>query len=153
MAELMNHFNKAVYSFSTADKYSTLFCGLLDSGGRRLTYVNAGQVCPLVLRAGKGLERLESSGFPVGLIEVAQYEQGCVDLQSGDTVVCFSDGISEATNAKEEMWDLAEVEKVLRACSGLNAQQTIDKLVSAADAFGGEAEQADDMTVVALRAV
>jgi sigma-B regulation protein RsbU (phosphoserine phosphatase) len=153
MAELMNHFNRAVYSFSTADKYSTLFCGLLDSGGRRLTYVNAGQVCPLVLRAGGGLDRLESGGLPVGLLEVAQYEQGRVDLQWGDTVVCFSDGISEATNAKEEMWDEAEVEKVLRACSGLNAQQTIDKLVSAADTFGGEAEQADDMTVVALRAV
>jgi phosphoserine phosphatase RsbU/P len=153
MAELMNHFNKAVYSFSTADKYSTLFCGLLDAGARRLTYVNAGQVCPMLLRADGTVARLDAGGFPVGLLEIAQYEQGQVSLAAGDSVVCFSDGISEATNEKEEMWDEADVERVLRAGRGSNAQELIDRVVAAADAFAGSAEQADDMTVVALRMI
>lgn len=153
MAELMNHFNKAVYSFSTADKYSTLFCGLLEPGIRRLTYVNAGQVAPMLLRADGTVARLDSGGFPVGLLEIAQYEQGEVTLASGDAVVCFSDGISEATNEKEEMWEEADVERVLQMCRGVTAQQMIDRVVTAADAFAGQAEQADDMTVVALRVV
>src|SRR5579864_2862379 len=110
MAELMNHFNKAVYSFSTADKYSTLFCGLIEPGSRRLTYVNAGQVAPMLLRADGTVARLDSGGFPAGLLEVAQYEQGEVTLAAGDAVVCFSDGISEATNEKEDMWEEADVE-------------------------------------------
>ena len=154
MAALMNDFNRAVYSFSTPDKYSTLFCGLLDAGSRRLTYVNAGQVRPLLLRSkDKNVERLDAGGFPVGLLGVAEYEQGEATLAPGDVVVCFSDGISEATNAKDEMWVESEVEELRRACAGLNVHEIIETLVAAADAFTGEAEQADDMTVVAMKAV
>jgi len=152
MSELMNHFNKAVYSFSTEDKYSTLFCGLLDADSRRLVYVNASQVRPMLLRWNDGsVERFDSGGFPVGLLDDATYDQAEVSLQPGDAVVCFSDGISEATNEKEEMWDEKEVEKVLRACRGLTAQETIDRLVAATDLFTAGAEQADDMTVVVVR--
>jgi phosphoserine phosphatase RsbU/P len=152
IAGLMGDFNKAVYSFSTADKYSTLFCGLLNVASGKLTYVNAGQVRPMLSRCGTGrIERLDSGGFPVGLLDGSEYEQGEVMLEPGDAVLCFSDGISEATNAKGEMWDEAEVEKVARACGGLSATQMIARLVEAADGFAGEAEQADDMTVVAIR--
>jgi sigma-B regulation protein RsbU (phosphoserine phosphatase) len=151
IATLIKDFNKVVYSFSTADKYSTLFCGLLDVSARKLTYVNAAQVRPMVLRCGEGqLERLEGGGLPVGLMDGSEYEQGEVLLQPGDSVLCFSDGISEATNAKGEMWDESEVEKIARTCNGLTAQQMIDLLVSATDRFTGEAKQADDMTVVAI---
>jgi sigma-B regulation protein RsbU (phosphoserine phosphatase) len=72
-------------------------------------------------------------------------------LQPGDAVLCFSDGISEATNAKGEMWNESEVEKIVRTCRELTAQQMIDVLVKATDRFTGEAQQADDMTVVAIR--
>jgi sigma-B regulation protein RsbU (phosphoserine phosphatase) len=154
LAAMMGDFNKAVYSFSTADKYSTLFCGLLDVASLKLTYVNAGQVRPMLLRCADGqVERLESGGLPVGLLEVSEYEQGEVLLQPGDAVLCFSDGISEATNANELMWDESEVQKVVQACRGLRAQDMIDRLVEATDGFAGEAEQADDMTVVAVRTV
>jgi sigma-B regulation protein RsbU (phosphoserine phosphatase) len=154
IASLMGDFNKAVYSFSTADKYSTLFCGLLNVGSGKLIYVNAGQVRPMVMRCGSGqIERLDSGGFPVGLLDGSEYEQGEVLLQPGDAVLCFSDGISEATNAKGEMWDEAEVEKLAFACNALSAHQIIDKLVEATDRFTGDAEQNDDMTVVAIRTV
>jgi sigma-B regulation protein RsbU (phosphoserine phosphatase) len=152
VAALVKDFNKVVYSFSTADKYSTLFCALLDVETRKLTYVNAGQVRPLVLRsAGGRVERLDGSGFPIGLIDAAEYEQGEVLLQPGDAVLCFSDGISEATNIEGEMWDETEVEKIGGTCRGLNAQQMIDLLIAATDRFTGQAKQSDDMTVVAIR--
>ena len=152
IAALVGDLNKAVYSFSTADKYSTLFCGLLDVRNRKLTYVNAGQVRPMLLRSGNGqIERLEGGGFPVGLLDASEYDQGEILLQPGDAVLCFSDGISEATNAKNEMWDECEVEKIVRTCRGLTSQQMIELLIEATDRFAGEAEQADDMTVVAIR--
>ncbi len=152
LAALIGDLNKAAYSFTTLDKYSTLFCGLLDVRTRKLTYVNAGQVRPMLLRSASGqVERLDSDGFPVGLLESSQYDQGEVLLQPGDAVLCFSDGISEATNANDEMWNESEVEKVVRAYRGLTARQMIDLLVEATDRFTGEAEQADDMTVVAIR--
>jgi phosphoserine phosphatase RsbU/P len=152
IAALVGDLNKAVYSFSTADKYSTLFCGLLDVRNRKLTYVNAGQVRPMLLRSGNGqIERLEGGGFPVGLLDASEYDQGEILLQPGDAVLCFSDGISEATNAKNEMWDEGEVEKIVQTCRGLTSQQMIELLIEATDRFAGEAEQADDMTVVAIR--
>jgi sigma-B regulation protein RsbU (phosphoserine phosphatase) len=152
IAALIGDLNKAAYSFSTADKYSTLFCGLLDVRTRKLSYVNAGQVRPMLLRSADGqVERLDSGGFPVGLLDLSEYEQGEVLLQLGDAVLCISDGISEATNANHEMWNESEVETIVQKCHGLSAQQMIDVLVEATDRFTGEAEQADDMTVVAIR--
>jgi phosphoserine phosphatase RsbU/P len=152
IAALIGDLNKAVYSFSTADKYSTLFCGLLDVRAMKLTYVNAGQVRPMLLRSDDGrVERLDGGGFPVGMLDASEYDQGEVLLQPGDAVLCFSDGISEATNAKNEMWSEFEVEGIVRTYRGLTAQRMIEVLVEATDRFTGEAEQADDMTVVAIR--
>jgi sigma-B regulation protein RsbU (phosphoserine phosphatase) len=106
----------------------------------------------MLLRSADGqVERLDSDGFPVGLLESSQYDQGEVLLHPGDAVLCFSDGISEATNVSDEMWNESEVEKVVRTCRELTAQRMIDLLVEATDRFTGEAEQADDMTVVAIR--
>jgi phosphoserine phosphatase RsbU/P len=152
IAALIEDFNKAVFSFSTADKYSTLFCGLLDVRSRKLTYVNAGQIRPMLLRSGDGrVERLDTAGFPLGMLDASEYDQREIQLQPGDAVVCLSDGISEATNAKDEMWAESEVVKIVRTCRGLTAQKMIDLLVEATDRFVGEANQADDMTVVAIR--
>jgi sigma-B regulation protein RsbU (phosphoserine phosphatase) len=152
IAALIGELNRAAYSFSTPEKYSTLFCGSIDVRSRELTYVNAGQVCPMLLRSGDGrVERLAGGGLPVGLLDGSEYEQGEVQLQPGDTVLCFSDGISEAINGKREMWNESEVEKIVRTCVKLTAQQMIDVLVEATDRFIGEAKQSDDMTAVALR--
>lgn len=152
LAALIEDLNKAVYSFSTADKYSTLFCGLLDVRASNLTYVNAGQVRPMLLRSGNGqVERLDGDGFPVGMLDGSKYDQGEVSLQPGDVVLCFSDGVSEATNANNEMWNESDVESIVHTWRGLTAKQMIDLLVEATDRFTGDAEQADDITVVAIR--
>src|SRR5260370_4257855 len=153
IAALIGDFNKAVYASSTEDKSSTLFCGLLDVRSRKLTYVNAGQVRAMLLRSGDGrVERLDTDGFPLGMLDAYEYEQGEVLLQPGDAVLCVSDGISEATNAKGGMWGEPEVVKIVRTCRGLSTQKMIDLVVEATDRFTGEAKPADDMTVSAIRA-
>jgi sigma-B regulation protein RsbU (phosphoserine phosphatase) len=152
LAVLMNDFNKAVYSFSTADKYSTLFCGLWHPADRKLTFVNAGGCPPMLLRSASGtVERLTEGGCPVGLLGIARYAQAEVTLEPGDVVLCFSDGISEATNIREDIWEEADLEKVLQSVGSQPIQEIIQRVVGAADDFTGEAEQADDMTVVALK--
>jgi sigma-B regulation protein RsbU (phosphoserine phosphatase) len=119
---------------------------------RKLAFVNAGQVRPMLLRSGSGeVERLDGGGFPVGLLDISAYDQCDVMLQPGDAVLCLSDGISEATNARNEMWTESEVETIVQTCRGLTARQMVDRLVEATDRFAGEAKQADDMTVVVVR--
>jgi sigma-B regulation protein RsbU (phosphoserine phosphatase) len=154
LAALVTHFNKAVYSFAGGVKYSTLFVGMLEVEARRLTYVNAGQEPPTLVRAATGsVERLTEGGMPVGLMPMGRYAQAVVQLEPGDLVFCCSDGISEATNSRLEIWEESAIQAMLTACANGSAQSAIDTIVKGADDFTGDADQSDDMTIVALKAV
>jgi len=152
LGALLTSFNRAVYSFSTSDKYTTLFAALWQPAARTLTYVNAGGCPPMLCRASSALlERLEAGGCPLGLLGPARYQHASVQLDPGDALLCFSDGISEATNSAEEIWEESELAALFAAHAHLPAQQIVDTVVAAADAFTGDAEQSDDMTVLTLR--
>lgn len=154
LSDLVGDFNRAVYSFSTSEKYSTLFCALLDARTRHLRYVNAGGCPPMLLRATTGqIERLDAGGPPIGLLGFSRFQQAEVHLEQGDVLLCFSDGISEATNAAEAIWEESDLEQVLHDNGALSAPQIAAATVAAADAFTGDAEQADDMTVVVMKAL
>ncbi len=153
LAQLVGVFNKAVASFSRSERYSTLFCGQLDPTLRRLTYVNAGQAEPMLLRAATGqIERLSTGGPPVGLLSFSMYSQGEVTLAEGDILLLYSDGISEAENEAGDMWDDLEVRRLLQASPHRSAKEIHHGVIAAADAFAGAAEQSDDMTVMVLKA-
>lgn len=153
LPNLVGVFNKAVASFSRSERYSTLFCGFFDPTFRHLTYVNAGQVDPLLLRQDSGeLQRLDIGGPPVGLLSFSMYTAGTLTLHPGDAILLFSDGISEATNENGDMWDDREVRQILKAKHALPAQEILEAVVQGADQFAGAAEQADDMTLMVLKA-
>jgi sigma-B regulation protein RsbU (phosphoserine phosphatase) len=152
LARMMEGFNKAVYSFSTADKYSTLFLARFDASMRTMKYVNAGQCAPMVLRASDGTVRsLSSSGMPVGLIPVVAYQEGEVTLAPGDVVLACSDGVSEAMNPEEDIWDEKHVEQILRENADSPAAEIIERLVAAVDEFAAGAEQSDDITITVVK--
>src|SRR5215470_15424956 len=78
-----------------ASKYLSMFLALVEYGGRRMRYVNAGHVPPLVMRAAGGFEWLETGGMIVALLPGAQFECGEIELSPGDFVVACTDGITE----------------------------------------------------------
>ena len=157
LTQVVADLNNSIHAASAAGRYSTLFCGLIDPRSHRLAYVNAGQCSPMLVRYGREssvtIERLITGGTPPGLLPFAQYEQGSAVLRNGDVLVCFSDGISEARNCSEEFWQEHAIEDILRSAPGASAGQVVERVVRAADAFSGGAEQADDMTIVTLRAL
>jgi len=154
LADLMRLFNQAVAAFSRSERYSTLFCARLHPGLRHLTYSNAGQVEPMLYRAATGkVERLSTGGPPVGLLSFAPYADEQITLQTGDVLLCYSDGISESTNSAGDMWDDTEVRKLLQSCAHLSPSEIEQQIIAAADAFAGDAEQADDLTVLVLKAI
>ncbi len=154
LAQLMSIFNKAVSSFSRSERYSTLFCGQLDPTFRRLTYSNAGQVEPLLRRAATGeVERLSVGGPPVGLLDGIPYSEATIDFHPGDILLCFSDGVSEATNEAGQMWDVSAVRRLLLDSGHLSAADLHNEIIAATDAFAGAAEQADDLTVLVLKSL
>lgn len=153
LATLMQHVNRLVYEASTSNRYATFFYAELDPATRLLSYVNAGHNCPAILRAGAPAHQLEPTGTVVGLLEDATYEQASVQLQAGDTLLAFTDGISEAMTAEDEEWGedrmIAAAERLLTepGCTR-TAQQLLECLLAQADAFTAGAPQHDDMTLL-----
>jgi sigma-B regulation protein RsbU (phosphoserine phosphatase) len=153
-AALLDQFNDTVISMSTPERYSTLVCGQVDVPNKTLTYVNAGHVYPLLVRPTSETSEvlpLREGNIPIGLFSDVSYHQTTFPLAAGDAIVCYSDGVSEAANERGELWDSAELMKLLRRSNGWNAQEIVDALVDALDRYVGNAPQADDITIVALR--
>jgi phosphoserine phosphatase RsbU/P len=154
LGTIIESVNNMVYDASAEDRYATLFYAQYEPASRRLAYVNAGHCAPMVFRNSSpdDLERLDQAGGPgVGLMPDCKYEQAEIALLTGDVIVIYTDGISEAMNPSLEEWGEERVAKVARDATSLCAEKIIAKIVEAADAFAAGAPQHDDMTLVVLR--
>ena len=156
LTEVMRNLNMLVYESSAANRYATFFYGELDLTTRVLTYVNAGHNPPMVFRptvAGADVDRLDTGGPVIGLIEECTYQQGTVALTAGDVLVAYTDGISEAMNGANEEWGEDRMMAAVGPTREAPARMLIETLMNAADAFAAGAPQHDDMTLLIVRAV
>jgi sigma-B regulation protein RsbU (phosphoserine phosphatase) len=154
LAAAVANVNRLVYEASSANRYATFFYGQYDPATRKFNYVNAGHNPPMVFHCSDGngaLTRLEVGGTVVGLLESFAYEQGSVSLQAGDTLVAFTDGISEAMNSADEEWGEDRLMVAIQQCDGMNANQLMQQIFVEADKFVAGAKQHDDMTIVILK--
>lgn len=147
MVDHLTRVNHFLLERMGGEKYATVFYAILQADGL-LHYANTG-ICPpaLVRRAG-GIERLESNGMPLGLFEEAAYEVATTQLQPGDVIVAFSDGVEDSRNAAGDCFGKARVREAL--IPGGSPNQLHLRLRDAAIDFAGSAPQADDVTVVAF---
>lgn len=158
LAALMKHVNTLVYEASTSNRYATFFYAQFDIKTRKLIYVNAGHNPPMLLRkSGEEFEviRLEEGGAVVGMLPTmfVNYSQGEIEMQSGDLLVGFTDGISEAMNPQEEEWEEARMLEELKKVYGLPADRILPHIVAEADKFADGAKQHDDMTMIIVSVV
>jgi sigma-B regulation protein RsbU (phosphoserine phosphatase) len=151
LADIGADLNQALYQSSTAERYSTLFFGMISADRRTLNYGNAGQVEPFLLHQDGGVERLPGGGLPVGMIAGSTYEEGLVALRPGDTLVVVSDGIVESSNEAGDFWEEESVERALVELAAGELAELPTRLCAEADRFAAGAKQYDDMTIVGLR--
>jgi phosphoserine phosphatase RsbU/P len=153
-AEMIQLINRLVYEGSASNRYATFFYGEYDPQSRKLLYVNAGHNSPIVYRPngdGRQILRLEEGGTVIGLFPETPYKEASVQLQKGDVIVGFTDGISEAMDAKEEEWDEPRLIDCLGQCFSRNAADIIGQILDCVDGFTAGAAQHDDMTLVVVR--
>ena len=150
VAGIITLVNKLLYESSASSRYATLFYAQLEPASRTLVYVNAGHNPPMLLRNGV-VQQLTTGGMVVGLLPRSCYQQDSVQLERGDVLLCFTDGISEAMNPADEEWGEAALEQAAHQCAGMTAREMIDVIVREADVFIAGARQHDDMTLVVLR--
>jgi sigma-B regulation protein RsbU (phosphoserine phosphatase) len=152
IAEMMSNLNLVIYEASPLDRFATLFYGIFDPASRTFTYVNAGHNAPILLRAASGeLVRLAEGGLMIGGFRFAQYQQASVTLQPGDTMVMFTDGITEALNADGEEFGEKRIIDSVHGGAGLPAAGLVHGIVCAVESFAAGARQNDDITVVVVR--
>jgi sigma-B regulation protein RsbU (phosphoserine phosphatase) len=146
--------NTIIANDSKSGMFVTLFYGLLNSANRTLTYVNAGHNPPVHLRAADGtLEELPATGIAMGVLDDAEYTQATVQMVTGDVLVLYTDGITEAENAALEMFGTERLEKIILACGGLSADRICQQVLDAVKAFTGDHPQSDDITLMVIRSL
>jgi sigma-B regulation protein RsbU (phosphoserine phosphatase) len=96
LAALLKIVNLQAYASSLTDRYATIFYGVFDPATRTLRYVNAGHTPPIILPHNGSVDPLEMGGAPVGMFPDSSYEEGAVQLDPGDVVITYTDGVIEA---------------------------------------------------------
>jgi phosphoserine phosphatase RsbU/P len=132
--------------------FVTLFLGVLDTKTGVLAYVNAGHIAPCVLHPSGSIEPLtDKPAMPLAVRTGTAYQERTVTLLPDDTVFVFSDGVTEAMNAADELYGNERLQANLCAASALTPEEMVRVIKAKVDAFTGEAPQSDDVTMLALR--
>jgi phosphoserine phosphatase RsbU/P len=150
LAAVFSRVNNYLCERSAEDRYATVFYGVLDRMGR-FEYVNAGHVPPLLRRRSGALEALGSASFPVGMFPEAEYLSERVALEPGDLIVIYTDGVSEATNVRSELFGDERLRRVVEGFTGQAAQELAQTIRDSVKAFTQGAAQSDDITVLTVQ--
>jgi sigma-B regulation protein RsbU (phosphoserine phosphatase) len=149
-ARVFNHLNRFLCEHADVGRYATMFFGILEIGGR-LEYINAGHPSPLLLRSSEVTEPFTAGSFPVGLIPQAEYVTACTHLHPGDTILLFSDGVTEAMDPEEQMFGVGRLKEVLIGLDDASFDHIQRAVLQSVKNFIRGAIQADDITLLLLR--
>ncbi len=149
-ARLFAHLNRFLCDHVEVGRYATMFFGILDEKGS-LEYINAGHPSPILVRRGIADEAFTEGSFPVGLVPEAEYKTTCIKLEPGDTLVLFSDGVTEAMNPDEELFGAARLREVLTGQMDTPLDQLQKCVLESVENFARGASQADDLTLLLVR--
>jgi sigma-B regulation protein RsbU (phosphoserine phosphatase) len=147
--DVMSRVNRFLYERARGEKYATVVYCTVNLGGE-VRWANAGHPHPLLVRMNGEIQQLESTGMPIGMMDVAAYGMKTVQLEPGDKMVLFSDGVSEAANEQGECFDKRRLAEVLKAGAKASCSELHAKLIQAVEEFSDGDEQADDITIVVL---
>lgn len=149
--ETITSVNQYLAENTPANRFVTLFMAELTPANGHLRYINAGHNPPLIGRPDGTITQLSSGGFPLGIIPGAEFEVGETQLQPGEALVVYSDGVSEANNIRNEEFGLERLSDVIKRNLNASAAGIRDKVESALSAFTQTAPANDDITLVIVK--
>ncbi|MGB8835357.1 MAG: PP2C family protein-serine/threonine phosphatase, partial [Candidatus Acidiferrales bacterium] len=135
---------------SLEDRYATLFYGVFDGATRRLQYVNAGHNPPMLIRRDGSIFPLGAGGVPLGIFPDSTYTREIIQLNPGDLILAYTDGVIEAVNPTGEEWGVEGLHRSVSENRALCAEEIVHAIFSSVDDFSG-GEQRDDATVAVVR--
>ena len=150
-AEVFTHTNAQLCEGNDAGLFVTAWMAVLEISTGKLTYVNAGHNPPLLQRAGGSYEWLKSRpGFVLAGMEGMRYRENEMELNPGDRLFLYTDGVTEATDANKELYGDDRLQAALDRQGNVPVRQLLTGIKESIDAFVGDAEQFDDITMLGL---
>jgi serine phosphatase RsbU (regulator of sigma subunit) len=154
LSALMTDVNQLVYGSSPIHYFASLFYAEYQPATRVLRYVNAGHNPPVVLRPQHGrceIFRLKAGAVPMGISSDAQFITATFQLQIGDVLVGYTDGITEVQNHKGELWGEEAFETLLSSCGCGQPKEIMERILDGIAGFAGGQRRRDDMTLVVIK--
>ena len=149
-ALIMQYINESACQGNDTNMFVTMFVGVLDLPTGHLRYCNAGHDVPMILANGH-LTSLDAKPFlPVGLFEEVKYDMTETYMQPDSTLFLYTDGLTEAKNSERKQFGIKRVEEVLATCTDMHPQELLETIGKAVRGFVGDAEQSDDLTMLAI---
>jgi sigma-B regulation protein RsbU (phosphoserine phosphatase) len=149
-SEVLTGVNRHFFDSTAAERFATLFFGIYDDGTRRIRYVNCAHVAPFLLRASGELVKLDATATMLGAFQTWKCRESSAELGRGDTLLLFSDGVTEAGIEHGDEFGDDRLEQVMRDNAGAPASTLVQKVIDAVSQYSG-LSRSDDVTVVALR--
>jgi phosphoserine phosphatase RsbU/P len=148
--KVFNHLNRFLCEHSVVGRYATIFFGLIGTDGT-LEFVRAGHPSPILLRRGEVSELYSGGSFPVGLVEEAAFTSSRFQLEPDDTLVLFTDGVTEAEDKNRDMFGDQRLVDALRKCPASSLHAIQAGILEEVERFSSGAHQSDDMTMLVVR--
>jgi sigma-B regulation protein RsbU (phosphoserine phosphatase) len=143
--------NRLIFHCTSMSSFITFFFGVIHPAKKHIEYINCGHNPPYVLRRDGSLEDLREGGLVLGMIDAAKYSRGRLLLAPGETLVMFTDGVTEALNKRGRLFSEKKLEKIIKKSRQRAPAELLDLVMSAVQSHIGEAPQSDDITMMVIR--
>ena len=151
-SECISYSNDLLAKESANNMFVTVFYGIYNIKTGEVTYTNAGHNPPYLIKAGGTIEQLPlSKDIVVGALDDFQFSEETLQLEHGETLLLYTDGVTEAINVNDEEYGEKRLEETLKDVIQQNCQQIINTVKADVKTFAGEAEQSDDITLLAIK--
>jgi sigma-B regulation protein RsbU (phosphoserine phosphatase) len=151
-SDALHRTNTLIMSDARSDLFVTVFYGLLHPRSGSFTYANAGHNPPLWLNVQSGLvHRLQEHGMALGVIMDVQLSEHVIQIEPGDVLALYTDGVTEALNIDGEEFGVERLEHVIQAQADHTAEEIVAAIETAVDEFVGNEPPFDDFTLVVLK--
>jgi serine phosphatase RsbU (regulator of sigma subunit) len=154
LSYLNDRLNKLIYQSTTSEKYLTMSICYLDTKTGGIDIVNAGHNPPLIVHNDQSLTKVITGGIPIGMADLGlSYDKKNYKIDHGESILLFTDGITEAMDLDEEMYEDERLDAFLIKNRSLSAKEFIDLLIDDVEKFVGNAPQSDDITALYVKRI
>ena len=151
LGKVFTEVNQLLCESNSEELFITAFEGVLDLVTGEFVYVNAGHEMPFICKAGGDFEPYKiRAGFVLAGMEGMKYRAGSTRLEPGDKIFQYTDGVTEATNLKNELYGMNRLGAILNKVKGGTPNDILPAIKKDIDEFVGDADQFDDITMLCL---